>query len=495
MADPYDIVPYTGHVTPNTAPRHLALCSAWHGGPLPPVRGYRALEIACGEGTNLIALAYYQPESSFHGFDRSVRAISRARVAASEIGLTNVRFEVRDLRDENAFANGRYDYIIAHGVHSWIPEDARRTVLELIRDRLSPAGLALVSYNVRAGWAVRSLLRDVLLRARAVREAPLREKAARAASVVEALLADLPAPRSRFGALLAEELGLLAGYDPSYLVHEYLAEVNDPLWFGDFAEGLADVDLIPVVDAQFCRHEGQLPPQVVDAVGKRDLGVAEREDTLDLLCHRRMRMTVICRRDAPRCDLSRRALLRMSRIATPLAARSDPFRFEDGEVEAFDGVAGATVEASDTLEKASIVLLATRWPGGLALGELIESARSLVEGIGLECPSNEEEELEEALMDLFWKGQVELRLAGDPWNQEVPERPAVHALARVEAMQTGALTSPNHVSWAFGEKESGLLSSLDGTRRMSEVVRGSAEGLARRTIETAARYGLLSPDR
>ena len=71
-------------------------------------------------------------------------------------------FEVRDLVDiDGAF--GDFDYIIAHGVYAWAPEPVRSALLRVAGERLSPHGLALISYNALPGCRFRQAMRDMLL--------------------------------------------------------------------------------------------------------------------------------------------------------------------------------------------------------------------------------------------------------------------------------------------------------------------------------------------
>jgi hypothetical protein len=58
---------------------------------------------------------------------------------------------------------GRFDYIVAHSVYSWVPEAVREHILVLCRELLSGNGVAYISYNALPGWRMRGMLRDVLL--------------------------------------------------------------------------------------------------------------------------------------------------------------------------------------------------------------------------------------------------------------------------------------------------------------------------------------------
>ena len=120
------------------------------------------LEIGCGEGVNLINMALGAPEAEFVGVDLAERPIALARAAARGCGLANVVFHARDLIDVDA-SYGRFDYIIAHGVYSWVPARVREGLMRVVAERLSADGLALISYNALPGSRRRQAIRDMLL--------------------------------------------------------------------------------------------------------------------------------------------------------------------------------------------------------------------------------------------------------------------------------------------------------------------------------------------
>lgn len=74
-------------------------------------RGIDVLDVGCGSGRALHAMAYAFPESRFTGYDASAEAIAVAHKDARALGLSNIWFEARDVaRLERADA---YDLITA----------------------------------------------------------------------------------------------------------------------------------------------------------------------------------------------------------------------------------------------------------------------------------------------------------------------------------------------------------------------------------------------
>src|SRR5690606_38100561 len=164
MSEPsYDELPYEGRAIPAAAPAALGLTARAHGGPRPPLERARVLEIGCGDGGHLLPLAFHHPGWTLTGVDASARAVAKAAEGARALGLLNVRFVRADLAALEP--EGEHDYVIAHGVYSWVGERERAALRALIRRALAPEGLAYVSFNAQPGWGVRGRVRHALVRA------------------------------------------------------------------------------------------------------------------------------------------------------------------------------------------------------------------------------------------------------------------------------------------------------------------------------------------
>jgi SAM-dependent methyltransferase len=132
-----------------------------------PAAGARILEIGCSSGHNLIPLAMRWPESRFAGIDLSDRAIRQARELAAAAGVANLEFHVADLRDFTP-AGETFDFIIAHGFFSWVPDEVKAALFAFIHRHLAPSGIATVSFNLECGWLPRF---PVIEKVRAIQQA------------------------------------------------------------------------------------------------------------------------------------------------------------------------------------------------------------------------------------------------------------------------------------------------------------------------------------
>lgn len=107
--------------------------------------GITVLDLGCGQGRALLALALQFPRSQFVGYDFSREAVAAARVMADEAGVSNLRFAVQDaaLLDEPA----SYDLICTFdAIHD---QASPAAVLRNIRHALAPGGVYLMQ-DIRA---------------------------------------------------------------------------------------------------------------------------------------------------------------------------------------------------------------------------------------------------------------------------------------------------------------------------------------------------------
>src|ERR1700693_2505117 len=157
----HDAVMYPGSPFSQTHPDRLATIAALYGFPAAPPERCRVLELGCGDGGNLIPMAYLLPGSTFLGLDSAGAGGTRGREQIAALGLTNVTLlHVYLLEASNL---GTYDYVIAHGVYSWVPPSVQERVLAIASEVLAPNGVAYVSYNALPGGHVRNAMRQMML--------------------------------------------------------------------------------------------------------------------------------------------------------------------------------------------------------------------------------------------------------------------------------------------------------------------------------------------
>jgi len=157
----YDDVPYPDFVHPKTNPDCIHAIARLLGMPPTDVARGRVLELACGQGGNLISLASCFPDAEFLGIDLSARHIEAGRDRITRLGIPNIKLEtlsITDLSDDV----GEFNTIIAQGVYSWVPDDVREAILTICHKHLAPHGVAFIGYNTYPGWHQKQMVREMM---------------------------------------------------------------------------------------------------------------------------------------------------------------------------------------------------------------------------------------------------------------------------------------------------------------------------------------------
>ena len=461
--DPYDTLRYPTWPRLETHPDRLAAVATLFGMDPAPVDRCRVLEIGAGDGGNLIPMAYALPHSRFTGVDLARTPVAEARRAIRELRLGNVEMLRADLRAIGRDF-GAFDYIVAHGLYSWIPEDARDALLEVCRHRLAPAGVALISYNVYPGCYARRMLREMMLY-----HTGGRRSAGTAKGFLE-WLREAAAPPESWRALLAAEIGRMLERDDATFAHDDLAPVNHPVWFRQFADHAAGHGLQYLGDAHL--HEMF---DLRGALGKVRGRVA-REQYLDFLQLRRFRQTLLCCREV--------------RLATrPLASRIARLSFSSPALSRGDfleGIHGVRIRRRDRAVTRVAEQLAASWPRPVPFAALQERSAGA----------------REILMAFCQSGFAEPHAWPFPAPAVAGERPEASAVARRQVRTSPHVTNLLHRTVELDQTMVPLLPLLDGTRGLNSLARDWAAASAAPSLRAAratlpdvlawmARIGLL----
>ncbi len=175
-------------------------------------------------GGNLIAIAQINPGSRCVGVDANSNQIAEGWKTINELGLKNVRLRQLDILDidENF---GEFDYIISHGVFSWVPARVQDKMLEICQQNLARNGVAYISYNTYPGWHVRGIVRDMMFY-RGTQFSDMQARLEQAKSLVKFVAHAPNAAETPFRQLLQTEVDQLGRMTDYYLHHEFLEEHN-----------------------------------------------------------------------------------------------------------------------------------------------------------------------------------------------------------------------------------------------------------------------------
>lgn len=446
--------PYVSFQFPDTHPDRLCTLGQLMGlAPKDPASA-RVLEVACGDGGNLVPMADGLPRGRFVGFDLSGDRIEQARALASGLSIDNIQFlqcDIQDYRDAE-----RFDYIIAHGVYSWVPGETRKAILDLVQAHLKPDGVAYLSFNAQPGWLLRSLTREILQRSAG--DGSWLERVGRSRSFF-AELADANSEQSgSYATLLREEAEILARSDPTYILGEHLCEVNRAFYFDEFSAALAGSSLQYICEADFhATGTNGMPPKLRDFVLRHSSNQAGREQCVDLVRGTRFRRALITHADAPVgrvASIQRAAGLRIACSARRIPESAD--RFELSSRRQF--------RVSDPSLRRALESAIAAWPRSVELSALAAES-------GTTSSAEHEESILRGVLWLYSGGCVELRTSDPPVSRTIGPRPATTGVVRHYAHE-GRKLIPNlrHQCVGIRDTQRRLLQLLDGTRGLVELM-------------------------
>jgi methyltransferase-like protein/SAM-dependent methyltransferase len=491
-ATSYDEVPYPSFPFPQTHPDRLATLATLLGLSPPSVDHCQVLELGCADGGNLIAMAEGLPEGRFVGIDLSARQIATGLATMEAVGLTNVQLRqasILDLSDDL----GIFDYIICHGVFSWVPRPAQDKIMELCRRRLAPNGVAYISYNTFPGWHGRQAVRRMMrYHTRRISDPLTAIDGAR--DLLTFLLQVVPAEKPAYRGLLAEEQERLAQVRDTYVFHEHLEEVNQPVYFHDFVERASrhGLQFLTEIDLGIALSK-RLPPPLTVAIDQLANDLLGREQYLDFVTNRLFRQTLLCHSEVSLDREVRPERLEALRVASCAESVTPPVNLHSDRPEEFRGPSKIGATTSQSSSKAALVCLAEIWPRSLPFADLQAAARARLVGdlvVIQDAPAHARDSrlLAENLLKAFGADVVELHVHAPPLATDPGECPRAPALARLQAKDGAWVTNICHQPVNLDPLTRQLLRHLDGRHDRPALVEELVRAAADKTV-TLERFG------
>ena len=468
----YDGLPYEGACFDHTHPGRLAVMARLFGLSAPAIETARVLELGCASGENLIPMSAQLPHATFLGTDLSGRQIRAGQRLIADLGLRNIRLEHVDIL-ELSEADGVFDYIICHGVYSWVPGEVRAKILDLIRTNLAPDGVACISYNVYPGWHQRHAAREIMLYAADAHTDP-RERIRAARTALDFVEAAGFEPSSPYGQSLRATNAIASKSRDAYLYHDYMERNNQPFWFHEFWDSLVANQLAYVTDT----HIGSgLPPDTRDEL-KRTLEAlasdrVRYEQYVDFLRNRMFRQSVIVRGERvptqePRLD-QLETLAVSGELVLAQGAESDIGTIA---TMVFLNSRQQEIRTTDPMVKAVLWELGDVFPAVIRMETLRgRAAYRVPKSVGaLFAPGTPP--LGQLILRLVASGSAELHVVPPPAATDLTERPEASAIARHFATIGGDVPNQRHRQVTLSDLEREALVLFDGSRTLPEVSEG-----------------------
>ncbi|MDT5266198.1 MAG: hypothetical protein QOI90_2824 [Mycobacterium sp.] len=412
----YDEAPYESYAHPRSAPGQLAAIAWLFGLDTPEVSSARVLEIGCAAAGNLIPFAAMNPRASAVGIDLSPVHVAQGRERVRALGLDNVELLDGDIAQVDLSPVGPFDFIICHGVYSWVPDDVQDAILTACRSLLAPTGVAYISYNAYPGWKAKEIVRDAMLLSVDDTASPP-EKVARAHRMVE-FLHDVAQPDSVLARAVADHRAMASMSGDYYLLHEELEAFNAPCYFRDFVHRARAHGLEYLAEAQpenmFIHNYG---PLVVDHLHEdhllKDHGLDHVlvEQHLDFVVNRSYRHTLLVKAERAEqisrtVDRNRNRRLHVAAQLRPVIGRT----LLDHSNQQYGADGAAAIVAYDPAVKAAIDALSARWPWTLSWQELRAAVLARLARADVDEPADLDIRIDGLLEVLITRGLARYRL-------------------------------------------------------------------------------------
>lgn len=477
MNTAYDKYTYLSDPSPASHPDRLFTVARLLGmNPLPERPGTsRILEIGCGSGPSTIPMAASLPEAEIVAVDVSQNQIDRLLARADRLQLSNIsvrRLDLREFQDDD----GTFDYVIAHGLYSWVPPDAREALLAICGQYLAPAGIAFLSYNVNPGWHLRQPARQFLqfhLRNETDPEIVVR----RSQEILPALIDAFPNPfrtyRELFNSLRESILNPERG--GSYVIHDLLGEALHPVSFTDFTRHAASYGLKFLGEADFEDARAmKLGPELQRLIADWTSDPLAVEQYIDLLSARPFRKSLLCRAGVssePHVSAER---LRNVHVAGMLDCQHPKRQLTTSEPLDFTGGADALKGSTrHPLTKAVVLALCEAWPQPVWLDDLLDQAATRLGGPDVQAqyasPADRHEVMT-SLTRLLSSGILRAYSDCPPFQVHVSASPVASPVARLQAEEGSKIANRLQHPVDADDFQRTLLPLLDGTRSREQLL-------------------------
>lgn len=494
LRDSYEDVAYPSYALPRTHPDRLATLATLFGMNPAPVERCRVLELGCGDGGNLIPMAYGLPGSELAGLDAAEGPILKAQAAARELSLRNVEFRRQDIQEAPACL-GQFDYIIAYGLYSWVSPAVRDQLLAITQASLAPGGVALVSYNAYPGGHLRTMIREMMMFHIRNLDRP-EDQIGQGRALLELLASSQP-EGDPYGLFLKGELERQLERQDPFLYHDELAETFAPVYFHQFIEHAGRHGLQYLAEADFAdiRPTAAYPPAATELLAALSGDLILREQYLDFLKCRKFRQTLLCHREVQLDRTLKPEQIARFSVASPLEPVSAAPEIRSPSPEEFRGPRATGLVTPHPIAKAALVHLSKVWPQSLEFHELLGRIRAL-----LGPAASDGRVLGEILLRVCAAGLAELHIHRFEFATEAGERPAASPVARLQVRSESRIATLRHTTVQVEDSLARqLLLLLDGTRDRAalraELTASASRDIGADELETAlaklARLALL----
>ena len=295
----YSELGYKSMPFPYTTPATLEAYAALVGVSAPNPNTARVLELGATYGGNIISQALFNPDATFVGIELSQEQVEKGNELIAKAGLTNVSLVQSDIASIGSEI-GTFDYIITHGVYSWVDDDVKDALLRLIDEHLVEDGIAYVSYNTYPGWHTMEEVRQLMMFSNRDKSQFNHKEKVLHGKTIGSIVGSQILKYDNLKKRNSKFLGALRSVmqkDEYYVGHDHLEPNNDPVYFYQFNNHLADHNLAYLCDADLTlsmvRSFDVDIADTLDKLAPNDH--VNQEQYLDFMLDTTFRKSIICK--------------------------------------------------------------------------------------------------------------------------------------------------------------------------------------------------------
>ena len=462
ISDTYTEVPYHSDAFGQSSPETLQVIATLFGLTPPAIETARVLEMGCASGGNLMPFAARHKKSTCVGIDLVELQIQQGQQMLEKTGLHNLTLKTLSIEDIDA-SFGQFDYIICHGVYSWVPPSVQEAILRVSKNNLSPNGVAYVSYNTYPGWKTKEIVRDAML-LRAAGGNSATEKLGRAKGMVE-FLHQHAGVDSVLKAILNDAVPSLDKSGEHYLMHEYLELCNAPCYFKEFLTRAMVHKMAYLGEAQpqimFASNFGQeiAGPLMAELSHSQ----VDLEQYLDFVVNRTFRQTLLIH--APLTHRLNYSLGNAAIDQLHFAGLFEPLpRTSPDGLSVIALCNNAKLEFRSPAQQAGIQALHASYPGTLSFTQLVKAAQTQTKLSAKECKTQIFGLLEYLIVTGAVRYRCQAVVAANQVSQMPLALPFEHEKAKHYAIAPVRYPVANiwHEALVLDPVEHCLLGALDG---------------------------------
>ncbi|RYE06548.1 MAG: methyltransferase domain-containing protein [Rickettsiaceae bacterium] len=472
----YDDFPYTSYPFAQTRPEYLRTIGKLFGLNPPAIETARILELGCAAGGNIISFAESYPDSYTLGVDLSEVQIKQGIELVNKLSLKNIELKNLSITDlDESF--GKFDYIICHGVFSWVPQEVRDKIIKISKQLLNPQGISYISYNTLPGWNVLNSIRDMMMfQFQSTNFEDVPSKLQQAKLLVNFVNESLSESNSAYANLLKEEVSQLNQRRDDYLRHDYLSAENKQFYFHEFMKEATQEGMIYLGDANLpSMFLGNLPVKAVEKL--QDVkNIIMTEQYMDFIQNRRFRSTLLCHpeslidRNITPDNINR--FYMTSNIVTEKTEKEVDIKNSLESIGFYlESLQGANANTASPVMKAIFYTLIENRGNPLKSNELLKIASTKLPSYKL---SDFEKEFNDISARLVFTGFLKLFENKPKAISSISAMPMVSNLARCQAEGISAnqllITNQINEVIALNSYEIAILQNLDGNNDLTKIV-------------------------